>query len=82
VQEKALALLGKRGYATRNGGTKGAPFHVLIGSSMPGVLVEVGYCSNINEAKRLAQAKYLDALAEGIGNGIHYYAQQLELAAK
>ena len=49
---------------------------------MPGVLVEIGYCTNSAEAKRLKQSKYRDALAEGIANGIHNYALQLELAGK
>lgn len=82
VQEQTLARLKKSGQPAKSGGTKGAPFHVLIGSSMPGVLVEVGYCTNTAEAKRLCQSKYRDALAEGIANGVHHYARQLELAAK
>lgn len=82
VQKTTVSLLKKRGHSVSNNGTKGAPFHVLIGSSMPGVLVEIGYCTNSTEAKRLRQSKYRDALAEGIANGIHNYALQLELAGK
>ena len=82
VQTQTLAQLKKRGQPAKSGGTKGAPFHVLIGSSMPGVLVEVGYCTNAAEAKRLRQSAYRDALAEGIANGVHHYARQLETAAK
>lgn len=82
VQEQTLARLKKGGQPARNGGTKGAPFHVLIGSSMPGVLVEVGYCTNAEEAKRLRQPGYRDALAEGIANGIHRYAGGLATAAR
>lgn len=82
VQEQTLARLKKGGQPARNGGTKGAPFHVLIGSSMPGVLVEVGYCTNAEEARRLRQPGYRDALAEGIANGIHRYASGLMSAAR
>lgn len=82
VQDDMLSQLKKDNYSTKNGGTRGAPFHVLLGSSMPGILVEVGYCSNSTEAKRLKQSKYRDALAEGIANGIHRYARQLETAGK
>lgn len=82
VQDQTLARLKKSGQPARNGGTKGAPFHVLIGSSMPGVLVEVGYCTNAEEARRLRQPAYRDALAEGIANGIHRYATGLMSAAK
>ena len=82
VQEQTLARLTKGGQPARNGGTKGAPFHVLIGSSMPGVLVEVGYCTNAEEARRLRQPGYRDALAEGIANGIHRYASGLMSASR
>ena len=80
--KNAVSLIRKRGHQVNNNGTKGAPFHVLIGSSMPGVLVEIGYCTNSAEARRLKQSKYRDALAEGIANGVHHYARQLELAGK
>lgn len=82
VQDQALARLKKSGQPAKDGGTKGAPFHVLIGSSMPGVLIEVGYCTNVAEARRLRQPAYRDALAEGIANGIHRYAARLETAGK
>ncbi len=82
IQKNTVSHIKKRGHQVNNNGTKGAPFHVLIGSSMPGVLVEIGYCTNSAEAKRLKQSKYRDALAEGIANGIHNYARQLELAGK
>lgn len=82
VQDGMLSKLKKSDYSAKNGGTRGAPFHVLLGSSMPGILVEVGYCSNLTEAKRLKQVKYRNALAEGIANGIHRYARQLETAGK
>jgi len=82
VQESTLALLKKRGHQVKDGGTKGAPFHVLIGSAMPGVLVEVGYCSNKAEAQKLKQSAYRNALAEGIANGVHRYARQLQTAGR
>lgn len=82
IQKNTVSQIKKRGHQVSNNGIKGAPFHVLIGSSMPGVLVEIGYCTNSAEAKRLKQPKYRDALAEGIANGIHQYARQLELAGK
>ena len=82
VQERVLSHLRRSGYNTTNGGTKGAPFHVLVGSSMPGVLIEVGYCSNLTEAKLLRQSAYRDKLAEGIANGIQNYAEYLASASK
>ena len=51
-------------------GVKQAPFTVLSGANMPAVLVEVGFLSNPDEAKRLSadagQAKIADSILKGI----------------
>lgn len=78
LQQTTIAHLRKKNYGTEDGGTKSAPFHVLLGSGMPGVLVEVGYCTNANEAKLLATSAYRTALAEGIAAGILAYAGKLD----
>ncbi len=77
VQHSTVRKITNAGYALKNRGTKGAPFHVLIGSSMPCVLIEMGYTTNSKEAARLSSEKYKNVLAEGIANGIHQYAQEL-----
>jgi len=46
------------------------PFIVLIGASMPAVLVEIGYPTNPADEQLLKQSKYLDKLAEAIYRGI------------
>ena len=57
-------------------GVKQGPFAVLVGSTVPAVLVEVGYLSNREEEKQLRsashQANIADALAEAI---IEYLAE-------
>ena len=77
VQKYMLSALKKGGVSARDGGVKGAPFFVLVGSSMPSILVEVGYCTNKTEASRLKTSKYRQNLAQGMANGIHYYARSL-----
>jgi N-acetylmuramoyl-L-alanine amidase len=77
LQHAALARLGKQRYATKDGGVKAAPLHVLIGTGMPAVLVELGYCSNREEARRLAGTAYRQSLAEGIAEGILAYRDKL-----
>ncbi len=77
VQKYILSALKKGGVSARDGGVKGAPFYVLVGSSMPSILVEVGYCTNKTEASRLKTSKYRQSLAQGMANGIHYYARSL-----
>ncbi len=54
----------------KNRGVKQAGFFVLIGASMPNVLIETGYLSNPTEEKKLKQAKYRQKIAEGIFNAI------------
>lgn len=78
VQRSTLYRLKKRDYTVRNSGVKSAPFHVLIGAQMPAVLVELGYCSNREEAARLQDADYRKALAEGLAEGIMAYQKRLQ----
>lgn len=77
IQSTAINRLKKRGYNPHNGGIKSAPFHVLLGSGMPGVLIEVGYCSNEQEAELLGSKEYRAALADGIASGVLVYAGKL-----
>ena len=78
VQENILKRLKKSRFVVRDGGVRSAPFFVLMRSGMPGVLIELGYCSNRTEAKRLNQRDYRDIMAEGIAEGIRRYAASLE----
>ena len=70
VHKCSLSVIREKGFSVRDGGVKSAPFKVLLGASMPGVMVEVGYCSNPEEAKNLATPAYRQALAEGLASGI------------
>ena len=58
---------------TPNRGVKQAGFYVLVGASMPNVLVEVGYLSNPTEEKRLKQSEYKQRVAESIYEGIKQF---------
>lgn len=70
VQKCTLSVMKEKSFAVRDGGVKSGPFRVLLGANIPGVLVEVGYCSNAQEAANLASPTYRQALAEGIASGI------------
>lgn len=65
------------GYPVRDNGVRSAPFYVLMGARMPSVLVEIGYCTNAAEAKRLLSDKYLECLSDGIVDGIVAYRRKL-----
>ena len=49
-----------------NRGVKQAGFHVLVGASMPNVLIEAGFVSNKSESKLLGKSSYRQKIAEAI----------------
>ena len=63
---------------TPNRGVKQAGFYVLIGASMPNVLVEVGFISNPAEEKKLKQAVHKQRIAESIYEGIKHFKYSRE----
>ncbi len=78
IQKATVRTVRSQGFSTKDGGTRSAPFHVLIGTSMPAVLVEIGYCTNKKEAQFLKRSDYRTALAQGIVQGIIAYKKELE----
>ena len=63
---------------TRIRGIKQAGFHVLVGASMPNLLVEVGFLTNKSEAKLLNKSGYRKQMAKGIFEGIDQYIKYYE----
>lgn len=62
----------------RNRGVKQAPFRVLMGATMPAVLVELGFLSNPDEEARLQTASYRAELVSALVRAvIRYRAQSL-----
>ncbi|HEY9167297.1 MAG TPA: N-acetylmuramoyl-L-alanine amidase [Candidatus Kryptonia bacterium] len=59
-------------------GVNQAGFIVLIGASMPAVLVESGYISNIREARYLKSKAGQQAIARGISNAIVQFKEEYE----
>ncbi|MCA9528347.1 MAG: N-acetylmuramoyl-L-alanine amidase [Myxococcales bacterium] len=51
-------------------GVKQAPFHVLMGASMPAVVWEGGFLNHFQEGKALIEPATRQALAEGIADGV------------
>jgi N-acetylmuramoyl-L-alanine amidase len=66
----------------KNGGVKQAGFYVLVGASMPNVLVELGYLSNKKEEQYLRSQKGQNKMAEAIFYGIKDYKVKYEKALK
>jgi N-acetylmuramoyl-L-alanine amidase len=61
-----------------NNGVKQAGFYVLVGASMPNVLVETGYISNRKDEKYLKSTKGQLHVAESIFNGVKRFKQEYE----
>lgn len=62
----------------KNLGVKQGPFYVLVGASMPSILVETAFLSNATEENRLKDAGYQDMTANGIFEGVRSYINSLK----
>ena len=60
---------------TRVIGVKSANYHVLRGSAVPAVLVEVGFLSNAQEERMLKDSSYRQRLAQAIQDGVLDFAR-------
>jgi N-acetylmuramoyl-L-alanine amidase len=61
-------------------GVSQAGFFVLVGASMPNVLVETGFLSNTSDAEYLASSKGQAAIAQGLARSIQAYAREYQLS--
>ncbi len=71
-----------KGLKIKNSGVYQAGFLVLVGASMPNVLVETGYLSNKKEEKFLATKKGQQKIAEALFAGIRSYKAVYERALR
>lgn len=62
----------------KNLGVKQGPFYVLVGASMPSILVETAFISNATEESRLKDPAYQQMVAEGIVEGVRSYITSLK----
>jgi N-acetylmuramoyl-L-alanine amidase len=76
VQNSLKTKLKKVGMTSR--GVKQGPFWVLVGATMPNILVETGYISNKYEENLLKKKTTQNKIADGIFNGIVRYKKEVE----
>ena len=62
----------------RNRGVKQAGYYVLIGASMPNILVETAFISNRREEKLLKSGKFQQDIAEGIFASVMRFKELFE----
>jgi N-acetylmuramoyl-L-alanine amidase len=79
IQSSLELKLKKLGMSNR--GVKQGPFWVLVGATMPNVLVESGYISNGHEEKLLKEKTTQRKIAEGVFAGIKKYKSDIEEAS-
>ncbi|HVO22877.1 MAG TPA: N-acetylmuramoyl-L-alanine amidase [Candidatus Margulisiibacteriota bacterium] len=75
LQKAVVADLGAQGWKANDLGVKRGPFYVLVGAGMPCVLVEVSFLTHPEEAARLAQPGYQQAIAAGLLRGIQRFVE-------
>ena len=66
------------GHLSRNRGIKEEEYIVVKNVKMPSILIELGFVTNKEEAKRLSDPYYLKKCAEGIYNGLQSFIYQFE----
>lgn len=78
VQKSLYKRVSSKFHGSKNLGVKQGPFFVLVGATMPSILVETAFLSNEMEEARLADPQYQDATAEGILKGVGSYIMSLK----
>jgi N-acetylmuramoyl-L-alanine amidase len=76
VQDSLKKRLNKLGMSNR--GVKQGPFWVLVGATMPNILIEAGYISNKHEENLLKKSTTQNKIAEAIFDGIMKYKEDIE----
>ena len=78
VQKSLYKKIRTRHSDVKNLGVKQGPFYVLVGASMPSILVETAFVSNAAEESRLKDPAYQEMTANGILEGVRSYITSLK----
>ena len=79
VQKALHGKLEKKFGGIKNLGVKQGPFYVLVGATMPSILVETAFISNEHDAELLTDSDYQEATAVGILEGVRQLYQRVAL---
>lgn len=74
VHRGLATTLVKGNPAIRDSGVKPAPFLVLVATEMPGILAEICYLSNEEDARLVKEPGYRQEIAKALAAGIRVYA--------
>lgn len=81
IQRSLVAGLDRKYRSIRNLGVRQGPFYVLLGATMPSVLVETAFISNKREEARLKNPSFQAKAADAIVRGVRNYATALKMIA-
>lgn len=73
VHGHTVELLRSMSSEIKDLGVKSAPFYVLFGTTMPGILIEAGFISNKEELEMIKSTQFAQAIAKGIVEGVKLY---------
>lgn len=76
VHHEMVDGVGSRYREIRDLGVKKGPFYVLFLSNMPAILIEAGFLTNREEARRLRRGDYLNRIATQITAGLVRYRDE------
>lgn len=82
VQQGLIAGLRPHYSKIKDLGVRQGPFHVLLGATMPSVLIEAAFISHPREEKRLTSSAYRKHAARAIVRGVQQYADTIEQVAR
>ena len=82
LQQELVTGLPREYLPVNDLGVKKGPFYVLFLPSMPSVLVESGFVTHAEEARRLRDDRYVAALAEQIAQGLSDYRGASAITAR
>jgi N-acetylmuramoyl-L-alanine amidase len=72
IRAKVLHKI-RRKYKLEDKGIRRSDFWVLLGSTMPAVLIETGYLTHPKELSKLRSKRYQDSFSKGIADGVDAY---------
>jgi N-acetylmuramoyl-L-alanine amidase len=81
IQKTMVQQIGKKYSHVKDLGVRQGPFYVLLGATMPSVLVETAFLSNPREEKRLVSSAYQKSAAKAIALAIKKYAVNNKMIA-
>lgn len=82
IQKALVSDLSRNFTNIKDLGVRQGPFHVLIGATMPSVLVEVAFISHPREEALLADRQFQDKSARAIARAVRNYGIALNLLAQ